>query len=139
MAGRILAVDPGEKRIGLALSDESGTIANPLRVLRHVSLAIDAASIAQIAREEEAVKIIVGCAYGLDITETPSSRHAARLAQAIISQIDVPVILWDESGSTKSAQEGRWVVGARRSKRLGHMDELAAVVILQSYLDSGQV
>jgi putative holliday junction resolvase len=135
---RILAVDPGERRIGLALSDESATIANPLRVLKHVSMIVDAGTIAQIAVDEKAAMILVGCAYGLEGEETPASRHAARLANAIISQIDLPVILWDESGSTQTAREARLAVGARRSRRTGHLDELAAVVILQSYLDSDQ-
>lgn len=138
MTGRILAVDPGDKRIGLAVSDETGSIANPLRVVKHVSMRIDAASIAQIAEEENAVKIIVGCAYGLEGEETPASRHAARLAAAIAAQTELEVALWDESGSTNDAQTARSAMGVRRAKRTGHLDELAATVILQSYLDSGQ-
>ncbi len=56
MNGRILAVDPGEKRIGIAISDLTGTIANPLTVLKHVALEIDAAAIAALAQEQDAVK-----------------------------------------------------------------------------------
>jgi putative Holliday junction resolvase len=137
MSGRVLAVDPGEKRIGLAVSDPTATISNPLRVLTHTSRAVDAARIAQEAADLEAVLIIVG--QPLDEEgqpDTPQARHAARLAQAIQEQTSVPVRLWDESGSTKAAQAARRAMGVNRRKRAGHLDDLAAAVILQSYLDA---
>jgi putative Holliday junction resolvase len=133
---RILAVDPGEKNIGLALSDPSGTIANPLTVLHHQSRAIDAAVIAQLALEHSAALIVVGQALDADSLPTAQSRRAARLAAAIRSQTNVPVELWDESGSTQAAQQARRAMGASRRKRQGHLDELAATYILQSYLDA---
>jgi putative Holliday junction resolvase len=67
---------------------------------------------------------------------TPSARHAARLADAIREQTDVPVEMWDESYSTQAARVARIAMGVSRKKRSGHMDEIAAVVILQSYLDA---
>lgn len=134
--GRVLAVDPGEKRIGLAISDPTGTIANPLQVLRHVSRLIDAASIAQIAREWGVVEIVIGQAMELDGTPGVMGRKAQRLAEALRSQSEIPVVLWDESGSTQTARSARQKMGVKRSQRRGHMDDLAAVVILQSYLDS---
>lgn len=133
---RILAVDPGEKRLGIAISDPTGTIANPLVVLKHVGRAIDAAAIAGLAREHEASLIVVGEALDEENQPTPQSRHAVRLADAIREQSGLPVELWDESGSTQEARAARIAMGARRSKRRGHLDELAAAVILQSYLDS---
>lgn len=136
MTGRILAIDPGEKRLGIALSDPTGTIASPLTVIKHVSRVIDAAAIAQMAADHEAVCIVVGQALGADGEETPNSRHAARLADAIREQASVPVVLWDESGSTQSARAARIAMGVSRRKRSGHMDEMAATVILQTYLDA---
>ncbi len=133
---RILAVDPGEKHIGLALSDPTGTIANPLSVVQHQSRAIDAALIAQIAGENGAALIVVGQALDADNFPTPQSRRAVRLAAAIRSQTSLPVELWDESGSTQSARQARLAMGASRRKRQGHLDELAATVILQTYLDA---
>jgi putative Holliday junction resolvase len=133
---RILAVDPGEKHIGLALSDPTGTIANPLSVVHHQSRAIDAAVIAQIAAEHGAAFIVVGQALDADNLPTPQSRRAARLAAAIRSQTNLPVELWDESGSTQSARQARLAMGASRRKRQGHLDELAATVVLQTYLDA---
>lgn len=133
---RILAVDPGEKRIGIALSDPTGTIANPLTILKHVSRAIDAATIAQLAQEHGAAQIIVGQALDDENRPTPQSRKAYRLAAAIRSQTAIPVKLWDESGSTQAARAARLAMGVSRQKRRGHMDDLAATYMLQTYLDS---
>ncbi len=137
MNARILAVDPGEKRIGLALSDPTATISNPLQVIAHVSRAVDAALIVQIAAEREAVLILVGQPLDEEgLPNTPEARHAARLADAIREQTSIPVQLWDESGSTQAAQSIRRSMGVSRRKRAGHLDDLAAAVILQSYLDA---
>ena len=133
---RILAVDPGEKRLGIAISDPTATIANPLTVVKHISRPLDAATIAQLALEQQAGKIIVGQALDEDNNPTPEGRKAARLAEAIQQQTDLPVELWDESGSTQSARQARQSMGVSRKKRSGHMDDLAATVILQSYLDA---
>lgn len=133
---RILGVDPGEVNIGLALSDPTATIANPLTVLRHQSRSLDVAQIAQLAVEHGARLIIVGQALDADNQPTPSSRKAARLAAAIRTQSDLPVELWDESGSTQAARQGRLVMGVPRRKRGGHLDALAATYILQTYLDA---
>ncbi len=134
--GRILAVDPGDRRIGLAVSDPTGTIASPLAVLEHVARGIDAASIAQIAADQGAVKIVVGQALDLDGKPSPQGRKAARLAEAIRQQTVLPVELWDESGSTREAQASRMAMGARKSQRGGHLDQIAATIILQSYLEA---
>ncbi len=117
---RVLAVDPGEKNIGLAISDPSGTIANPLSVLIHVSRPIDAATIAEIAREQQAIQIVVGQAMDSDGIPAPQGRRAARLAAAIRTQTDLPVTLWDESYSTQAARSAAMSMGASRSKRKGH-------------------
>ena len=132
---RILAVDPGEKRIGIAISDPSGTIANPLTVLKHVARPVDAAAVAKLAEENGAGLIIVGQNLDTEGEPTVQSRMAGRLAEAIRAHIAVPVEMWDESGSTKAARAARIAMGIRKSKRRGHMDDLAATVILQSYLD----
>lgn len=136
MTGRILAVDPGEKRIGLAVSDLSGTIANPLCVISHTNRMLDAGAISQIANEQGAEVIVVGQALDSDGRIGPQARKSQRLADAIRSQTELPVTLWDESDSTQSARTARFLMGARRSQRTGHIDELAATVILQSYLDA---
>ena len=139
MTMRILAVDPGDKRHGLAISDPTGTIANPLAVLKHVSRLVDAAAIAQIAAENQAGLILVGQALDEEGLPTSQGRRASKLAQAIQSQTLLPVELWDESGSTQEAQAASIAMGVsrrtRRQRGHGHLDDLAATVILQSYLD----
>jgi putative Holliday junction resolvase len=132
---RILAIDPGEKNIGIAISDPTGSIANPLTIIKHISRLIDAATIAQLALENNARLIIVGQALGQEGESTPQSRRSARLAAAIKTQTNLPVELWDESGSTQAAREARRAMGVSRSKRKGHLDDLAATYILQTYLD----
>ena len=133
---RILGIDPGEKNIGVSISDPTGSIANPLTVIKHVSRPIDAASIGEIALENSAEIIVVGQALDLNGKPTLSGRRAKRLAAAIRSQIDIPVILWDESYSTKTAQSAQEKLRGTRRLRDRHLDELAATVILQSYLDT---
>lgn len=135
---RILAVDPGEKRIGIALSDPTGTIANPLTVLKHVSRFSDAEAIVKLAEEHEAGRIIVGQNLDVEGEPTLQSRMAGRLADAIRAKVSIPVEMWDESDSTRIAQATRLAMGVRRRRRRGHLDDLAAAVILQSYLDAQQ-
>lgn len=132
---RILAVDPGAKRIGIAISDPSGTIANPLTVLKHVSRPVDAAAIAQLAAEMQVGMIVVGQAINEEGMPTVQGRSAARLAAAIRQQTDIPVVLWDESDSTIAARQARLALNVPRRKRSGHLDDLAAAYILQTYLD----
>lgn len=134
--GKILAVDPGEKNIGLAISDETATLARPLQVIRHVSKLVDAATIAGLAAENNAVLIILGVVYGQNDEDIPQTRHARSLASAIESQTSLPVILWDEFGSTNTAKSVLLELGVRREKRSGHQDGLAAAMILQNYLDT---
>ena len=133
---RILAIDPGEKRIGIALSDPTGTIANPLTVLTHVERSVDAGSIAELAQKNGVELIIIGQVMDEDGTPGFQSRKAVRLAEAIKSIISIRVELWDESGSTQEAKQARVAMRAPRNMRRGHLDEMAATVILQSYLNS---
>ena len=137
---RILGVDPGEKRIGLALSDPDAIIASPLTVLKHISRPIDAAAIAAIAAENEVVRIVVGQSLDDEGLPTPQGRQSARLAEAIRQQTEIPLLLWDEYGSTQAARAAHIAVGGSRRSRQrqgrGHLDELAATYILQTYLDA---
>jgi putative Holliday junction resolvase len=133
---RILAVDPGDQRIGLALSDPSGTIGRPLSVLKHISRIVDAGIIAEIARENGVTLIVVGQALDGEGLEGPAAHKSIRLAEAIRTQTDTPVVLWDESGTTQSARQTLLEMGVSRSKRRGHQDALAAALILKSYIDA---
>jgi putative Holliday junction resolvase len=133
---RILAVDPGSKNIGVAISDPTGTIANPLTIIKHVSRSKDAAKISHLATEHGAELIIVGQPIDVDGVPNFEGRQAARLAAAIRAQTTLQIALWDESFSTREAHSARRELGSPREKRKGHLDDLAATVILQSYLDA---
>ena len=89
--GRVLAVDPGEKRIGLALSDPSGTLATPHSVLRHSSRAQDAAAIVQLARDQDVSCILVGLALDRQGQEGPQARRALRLVAQLRLLTELPV------------------------------------------------
>lgn len=132
---RILAVDPGQKNIGIALSDETGSIASPLTVIKHVKREIDAAQVAAIAAENNATLIVIGQSLDDDGKPTFEGRRSARFARVLQTQTDLPIELWDESYSTQIARQAAIQMGVRRKKRRGHLDDLAATVILQSYLD----
>jgi putative Holliday junction resolvase len=133
---RFLAVDPGSKRIGLAISDPTGTIANPLTVVEHVARLVDAAAVAELARVHQAGLIVVGQSFDEDGKPSFEGRRSMRFAKALKSQTTIPVILWDESFTTQDARLARLQMGASRRSRSGHLDDLAATVLLQSYLDA---
>jgi putative Holliday junction resolvase len=133
---RILAVDHGEKRIGLALSDPTGTIASPLTVIKHVSRLMDAAQVANIASENEVGLIVIGQSFDEEGEPNLAGRRAAKFADALKEQTQIPVELFDESFSTQDARATVIEMGFSRKKRAGHHDSLAAVMILRSYIEA---
>ena len=135
---RILAVDHGEKQIGLAISDPTATIASPLKVIKHVSRLMDAAQVANLASENGVSLIVVGQSFDDEGKPNLAGRRAAKFAEALKGQTQIPVVLWDESFSTQDARAARIEMGVSRKQRSGHMDELAAVMILRSYLDANR-
>jgi putative Holliday junction resolvase len=133
---KILAVDHGHKRIGLAISDETGTLARPLLVIKHVARVVDAATVAERAAAFDVGKIIVGVSYDEDGQLNTAGHSAARFVEALRLQTDLPILLWDESLTTQDARLARLTMGASRKKRSGHLDDVAAAMLLQNYLDS---
>ena len=134
--GRILALDLGRKRIGLAISDPTGTIANPLMVILHVARLVDAAAVAELAASHTAGLIVIGQSFDEDGNSSFEGRRSRRFAEALKTQTTIPVILWDESFTTQAARSARLQMGASRKNRSGHLDDLAATALLQSYLDA---
>jgi len=133
---RILAVDHGEKRIGLALSDPTRSVAGPLTVIKHVSRLLDAATVAGIAKDHDAGLIVVGQSFDEDGKPNLAGRRAAKFAAALKEQTSIPIELFDESLSTADAQTLTLEMGLPRKKRGGHQDALAAALILRAYLES---
>lgn len=130
-----MAIDHGSKHIGLAISDPSGTIANPLKIVNHVSRAVDVAAIADIAKTNGVQMIVIGQSFGEGGQPSYQGRCAARFAEALKSELALPIVLWDEAFTTIDARLSRIKMNARRKKRKGHLDSLAATILLQDYLD----
>ncbi len=121
----VLAVDPGEVRIGLALSDPTGTIARPLQVIEHISRQQNAAAIAEVATARGAELILVGLPLDDEGEIGHQARRSLRLVDELRKVTGVTVETWDESGSTLKAGKKDDMVDAR-----------AAAYILQDYLDT---
>lgn len=139
LPGRILAIDPGEKRLGVAISDPTQTIASPLIVLKSLSMREDAQAILDIATEQGAVLIIVGQPLHWDGTESIQAEGSRKLAELLQELGSIPVDLADEYGTTQAARASRLKMNVRREKRSGHLDDLAATILLQNYLESREI
>lgn len=134
---RALGVDPGTKRIGIAVSDLSGTIASPLMVLqRSKSKQHDLHELARIAREEEAEVIVVGLPLNMDGSRGPAARAAAAEAERLATLVDVPVELHDERLTTVTADRDMMAAGLNAVERRRVVDKIAAAIMLQSWLDA---
>jgi putative Holliday junction resolvase len=134
---RALGLDPGSKRIGIAVSDLSGTIASPLSVLqRSRSKEHDLHEIARIARDEDADVIVVGLPINMDGTEGPAARAAAGFARALATVVHVPVELHDERRTTVTADRSMIDAGLDAVQRRRRVDKVAAAIMLQSWLDA---
>lgn len=135
---RLLALDVGEKRIGVALSDPLGVVARPLTVLRRSSRAEEAAAIGRLVADHQVGLVLVGYPLSLDGTEGPQGQLVRRYAESLAGELTAPVELWDERYSTKDAESVMRLTRKRMTpqERRGWVDAVAAAVILQSYLDA---
>lgn len=134
---RALGLDLGSKRIGVATSDRSGTIASPLTtVSRTGNRADEHRRIADIAQEEEVACIVVGLPLSLTGDEGPAAKAAITEAGQLASVVDVPVYLHDERFTTKTAHDVLMANKMRAQARRRVVDKVAAAVMLQSWLDS---
>jgi putative holliday junction resolvase len=133
---RVLAVDPGSKRVGVAVSDPSETIAQALVTVPAEPAGTLPRRLAEIARHEEAERIVVGLPRRMDGSEGPEARSARMLAAALRQEARLPVELVDERLTTVAAERAMIAGGARRERRKARVDQVAAVLLLQSHLDS---
>lgn len=136
MMGRILALDIGKKRIGLALSDELTITAQPYSTLDSSAPQDVLDALREIVERERVVEIVVGLPKRLDGSHGEMAQEAKQLAQAIRERLDVRVRLWDERFSTHGAERALLEGNVRRNKRKQVVDKTAAAWILQGYLDS---
>ena len=133
--GRMLALDVGEKRVGLALCDETQTLARPMLTLYRASKKEDFARIAALCREHAVEKVIIGLPKTLRGEEGPQARRIRRYAAELQEALNLPIEFWDERYSSVDAQE-RLTASSRKSRPKGDIDSAAAAIILQEYLDA---
>ncbi|MEA2022906.1 MAG: Holliday junction resolvase RuvX [Actinomycetota bacterium] len=131
---RILGLDPGERRIGVALSDPTGTIASPHSVIDRRSVKL-ADAVRALCEEHGVERIVVGLPTGLSGVEGPSAKAARTVGTAVAEATGLPVEYQDERFTTVTAEAALVEGGVRRAKRRDVRDKVAAAVILQSYLD----
>ncbi len=130
-----MAVDPGSKRVGVAISDPTGTIAYPLATVDAQPGETLADRLAVLARANEAGSIVVGLPRRLDGTEGPEAKSARVLAAALRKAAGVKVELVDERMTTAQAERSMIAGGVRRARRRATIDGVAATLVLQSHLD----
>ncbi len=134
--GRLLGLDVGGKRIGLAISDEMGIIASPVAMVPRGPRS--GQEIRGHAERLGAVSLVVGLPVGLSGREGPQAEDVRAFIEEQATIIGLPVIWWDERLTTSIAERSLIASGARRDKRKQQVDAVAAAVILQGYLDSRQ-
>jgi len=136
MQGRILALDLGKRRIGLALSDELGLTAQGLETMQRAGIRVDLARLSDLASERGVTLILVGNPLHMDGSEGSQSAWAREFAEKLHSRTGLAVKMWDERLTTVEAERVLRQSGISQQKRSAAVDRLAAVVLLQSYLDS---
>lgn len=132
---KILCVDYGDSRTGLAMCDEGEILASPLETVFEKDFDRCAESVAEIARARKAARIVVGDPVNMNGTRGPRSDKCALFAEKLRTLVDVEVVMWDERSSTVTAISYMNDINKRGKKRKAVLDQAAAAVILESYLN----
>ena len=137
-AMRILSLDVGDRRIGLAISDEMGWTAQGLETYERRNLRKDLAYLIELIRSRDVTDVVVGLPRHLDGHIGPQAQKVLTFVDSLKTQISVPILMWDERLTTREAERTLIDAHVRRSKRKTVVDQMAAILILQGYLDSRQ-
>ena len=133
---RLMGLDVGDKRIGIALSDEGAVIASPRETLERSGNRKDIRYMLELARREEVSEIVVGMPFSLDGSLGPQAHKVERFVEALKAETDIRITTWDERLTTVSAERALLEGNVSRAKRKKTIDRVAAALILQGYLDS---
>ncbi|MBN1269662.1 MAG: Holliday junction resolvase RuvX [Kiritimatiellae bacterium] len=133
---RILGIDLGDKRVGVALSDPTGIIAMPHSVIPHTGANQVILAVVDLCREQSVGKVVVGLPLNMDGSSGPAAQKAQAFAAKLRERLAIPVEVWDERLSTRTAEQALIEGGTRRERRKALVDKVAAQVILQHYLDA---
>ena len=134
--GRVLGLDVGERRIGVALSDPLGLTAQRLTVLERRSAGEDVSTVAALAAEHRAEAVVVGLPLTMKGLEGPQAKLVRAFIEALETRLSCPVHVVDERLTTVQGERALLSTDASRRKRKGLIDQVAAQLILQSYLDA---
>jgi putative holliday junction resolvase len=134
---RVLALDLGKKRIGLALSDELGLTAQGLETLQRTNIREDLARLSRLAAEKNVTLILMGNPLHMSGREGRQTEYARDFGERLGAASGIPVKFWDERLTTVAAERVLRESGISIEKRAKAVDRLAAVILLESYLDSG--
>jgi putative Holliday junction resolvase len=137
--GRVLGLDVGDRRIGLALSDSGGILASPLTIIEHTTELQDIEAILKISQERGAERIIVGLPRLMNGDIGPQAQKVQAFAEAIRAHTQIPIEYRDERLTTVTAQRLKQETGSRKKNRNIRYDAMAAAVILQDYLEEQAV
>lgn len=133
---RVLALDHGTKRIGVAISDELGIIAQPLEFIPAEPRKAFFARLKTILAEKNVAQIVVGMPFNMDGSSGPAVEKVEEFIRDLETQITLPIRTCDERLTTSEAEQLLIQAGTRRDKRRKVIDKMAAAILLQSYLDS---
>src|SRR5437899_1559163 len=131
---RILAIDYGDRRIGLAISDEMGMIARPLATIERVPKQKSFARIAQYVSELQVERVVVGLPLRLDGTAGDAAARVEKFIEALRKELACKVVSWDERLTSFEAEERMRAAGLNAAKRHSRIDEFAAMIILEDYI-----
>jgi putative holliday junction resolvase len=132
---RVLGIDPGEARVGVALSDDLGMLAHPLETI-DTSRHDPCERIAELATQRQARAIIVGVPRNMDGSFGPAAEKARALIERLRQRVECQVIPWDERLTTVSAQRAFRDAGRKAKDQRSVIDQAAAQILLQSWIDS---
>ncbi|MFM7148782.1 MAG: Holliday junction resolvase RuvX [Gemmataceae bacterium] len=134
---RLLGVDYGQVRVGLAVSDPDRRLAFPLDVLHRQGSERDAAFFRNLSKEQEIGGLVVGLPIHLDGTEGAKAVEARRFGRWLGEVLQLPVVFFDERFTTVLAENALWEAGLTHRRRKERRDKVAAQILLQTYLDAG--
>src|SRR5437660_11780780 len=133
---RVMALDVGDKTIGVAISDALLLTAQPKPTIRRRDLKSDIDILCRLIDENEVHEIVVGQPLHMNGKESPQSQKVARFAGELEKKLDIPVVFWDERLTSFAAEQHLEEMGLNWRQRRRHVDKIAAMIILQNYLDS---
>jgi putative pre-16S rRNA nuclease len=132
---RVMALDVGEKRIGVAISDAMLLTAQSRPTIRRTQLKSDIETLYRLALENEVHEIVVGNPLHMDGRQSPQSRKVAQFAQELEKVVKLPIVFWDERLTSFEAEQHLEQMGLNWRQRRKEVDKIAAMIILQNYLD----